>query len=262
MEGELMELNTEQILVQQGLIEWNQYEDLKQQALDLADNIRSVQVDQENIKQSKKLLAEVNKRCNELEDRRKKIKNLMLEPYKIFEDQVKEIVAIVKEADDEVRQQVKQLEEQEREQKQALLEDLFNKRIVHYSFRDLFNFFDFLKPKHLNKTTSVDSVEKEMIEFLEKITRDLKAIEAMANAKSVLSLYLDTKDLATALTLQAKKEERERQIESAQALKTDEKKIAYLVSIKCFDQKELKLLHMLLDQNDYTYTTDNILGGI
>ena len=264
MENEILELNTEQILVQQGFIEWNQYEELKRQALELAENIRTVTVDDENIKQSKKLLAEVNKRCKELDDRRIKIKNLMLEPYKLFEDQVKEIVGIVKEADEVVRQQVKQLEEQERQEKQEKLNHLFNLRINHYSFRDLFSFEDFLKPKHLNKTTSIESVEKEMIEFLEKITRDLKAIETMPNAKSILSLYIGSKDLALALTLQQQKEEQDRRIEQAQALKQPEpaaNKITHLVSVYCHSEKDLKFLTMLLEENDFEYTTDKIFGG-
>lgn len=263
--NEIMELNTEQILVQQGAIEWSQYTDLKRQAQELAENIRALTVDEENIKQSKKLLAEVNKRCKELEDRRIKIKNLMLEPYKLFEDQVKEIVGIVKEADEVVRQQVKQLEEIERQEKEHKLKTLFDLRIKHYSFRDLFSFADFLKPKHLNKTVTVEAVENEMIEFLEKLTKDLKAIETMQNSKSVLSLYLDTKDLAAAITLQQQKEAQERRIEEAQAIKTEStnKKIEYLVSVHCFDRKEFQLLTMLLDQNGYAfqYTSDQITGG-
>lgn len=41
----------------------------------------------------------------------------MLEPYNEFEKQVKEIVSIVKTADEMVRQQVTQMEEEEREDK-------------------------------------------------------------------------------------------------------------------------------------------------
>jgi hypothetical protein len=252
MDNEIMELNTEQIFVQQGVIEWSQYYDLRQQALELAEVIKEVQVNEENIKTSKKLLAQVNKRCKELDDRRIKIKNVMLEPYKQFEDQVKEIVSIVKEADEVVRQQVKQLEEFERMAKQDTLHEMFDKRIVHYSFRDLFSFEDFLKPKHLNKTVSVESVENEMVEYLEKISRDLKAIETMPNSKSVLSLYLDCKDLAQALTLQQKKEEQERRIEQAQAIKEPEE-ITGVWEFSIFNEKDAKLTALLLKQNNINF---------
>lgn len=252
MENEILELNTEQIIVQQGFIEWSQYEELKRQAEELAENIRSVTVDEENIKQSKKLLAEVNKRCTELDQRRIKIKNLMNEPYKVFEQQVKEIVGIVKDADEIVRQQVKQLEEQERQEKQEKLNHLFNLRLVHYSFRDLFSFEDFLKPKHLNKTTTIDSVEKEMIEFFEKIARELNAIEKMDNSKSVLSFYLDTKDLAAAITLQNKKQEQERRIEQAQAIQVQDEKVG-VWEFSIFNEKDAKLAALLLEQNNINF---------
>jgi hypothetical protein len=265
VENEIMSLDVEQISLQQGNINFPEYKKLKQQALELAEWISNIEVQPENVKENKKLLAAVNKSVNELETRRKVIKNCMLEPYTQFEQQVKEIVGIVKDADEIVRQQVKQLEEVERQEKQAALEDIFNKRIVHYSFRDLFTFADFLKPQHLNKTASIDSVEKEIVGFLSKIAADLKAIESMPNAKDVLNAYIDTKDLAAALTLQQQQEQRRQQIEQAQAQAIKQEpaanKIAYLVSVQCENEKELKLLEMLLKDNDFAYTTDKIFGG-
>jgi septal ring factor EnvC (AmiA/AmiB activator) len=261
MNNELMALDVEQISLQQGNINFPEYTKLKQQAQELAEWISNIEVQPENVKENKKLLAAVNKSVNELETRRKAIKACMLEPYNQFEQQVKEIVAIVKDADEIVRQQVKALEEQERQEKKAALEDLFNKRIVHYSFRDLFTFDDFLKPQHLNKTASIDSVEKEIISFLSKITADLKAIESMPDAKEVLSAYLDTKDLAGALTLYQKNKQQKERIEQAQALQPTESEINYLVSVKVYNQKELKLLEMLLQQNGFEFMTDKITGG-
>ena len=261
MNNELMALDVEQISLQQGNINFPEYTKLKQQAQELAEWISNIEVQPENVKENKKLLAAVNKSVNELETRRKAIKACMLEPYNQFEQQVKEIVAIVKDADEIVRQQVKALEEQERQEKKAALEDLFNKRIVHYSFRDLFTFDDFLKPQHLNKTASIDSVEKEIISFLSKITADLKAIESMPDAKEVLSAYLDTKDLAGALTLHQRNKQQKERIEQAQALQPTESEINYLVSVKVYNQKELKLLEMLLQQNGFEFMTDKITGG-
>ena len=64
---------------------------VKQQALQLAENLQSVEVNEDNLKQSKKLLAAVNRRKKELDDERIRIKKVMLEPYQEFEEQVKEI---------------------------------------------------------------------------------------------------------------------------------------------------------------------------
>jgi DNA repair exonuclease SbcCD ATPase subunit len=261
METELMSLDVEQISLQQGNINFPEYKRLKQQAQELAEWISNIEVSAENVKENKKLLAAVNKSVNELETRRKAIKNCMLEPYAAFEQQVKEIVGIVKDADEIVRQQVKALEEQERQEKKVILEDLFNKRIVHYSFRDLFTFDDFLRPKHLNKTASIESVEKEIVSFLTKITEDFKAIETMPEAKDVLSCYLETKDLAAALTLHRRNKQSKERIEQAQAIQAPTAKIAYLVGVHCENDKELKFIEMLLNENGFIYTVDKILGG-
>src|SRR5688572_7638784 len=139
-EIEVMQLTHNDILVQAGLVQFNAFEKLKAEAAALADQIKTVEVTDENLKQSKKLLAAVNKRVKLLEDKRIAIKKEVLQSYNLFEDQVKEIVAIVKEADETVRVQVKHLEEQERNEKHEILKELFEKRMIHYTFRDLFSF--------------------------------------------------------------------------------------------------------------------------
>ncbi|SRR5690349_579989 len=251
-------INEQQIIVQQGSVIFNDFERIKQQAAALAENIKKVKVNDENLKQSKKLLAAVNSRVKLLEDKRIEIKKAMLEPYQEFEAQVKEIVGIVKEADDVVRQQVKQLEELERLEKEHVLSTKFESRLKHYSFRDLFHFNDFLKPRHLNKTAAIEAVEVEMVEFLERITKDMKVIEGMDNSTAILRAYLETKDLGAAIAQVQREEAKKKQIEASAALKKPTEKIAYLVSVKCMNQKELKLLEILLQQNGFEYTTDKV----
>lgn len=259
-EVNFMQLSTHDILVQPGMVKFMKFEKLKAEAEALAKLIKTVEVNDENIKQSKKMLAEVNKRVKQLEDNRIGIKKQVLASYQLFEEQVKEIVAIVKEADETVRIQVKHLEESERSERHGILEDLFNKRIIHYSFRDLFSFKDFLKPKHLNKTSHIEAVEKEMVEYLEKITVDLKAIETMPNSNAVLTAYVDLKDLGAALTVVNQQEQRQKAVEASQALKQPtEDKIAFLVSVKVYNARELKHLELLLKENEFEYETDKIL---
>jgi hypothetical protein len=257
---EELSLNEQAIMVLKGSVIFNDFERIKQQAIQLAEKITTIDVDEENIKQSKKLLAAVNNRIKLLEDKRIEVKKEMLQPYLEFEAQVKEIVGIVKEADEVVRQQVKQLEEEERAIKAEILENRFKKRIVHYSFRDLFSFKDFLQPKHLNKTAAIDAVEKEMIEFLEKITKDLKVIEQMPSSEALLAAYIESKDLSAAIAQVQREEAKRKQIEASAALKKQptENKIAYLVSAKCYSQKEMKLCEMILQQNGFEFTTDKV----
>lgn len=255
MENELQLEMRQQIMITQGKIDFKEFDHLKQQAMDLADHIANVKVDEENIKQSKKLLAAVNKSVKELEDRRITIKKVMLQPYDHFEAQVKEIVGIVKSADQLLRDQVKDLEEMERQDKQAILEDLWIRRIGLYSFKDLFSFMDFLKPKHLNKTITIDAVEKEMVEFLEAINKDLAVINDLPNADSILSHYTETKDLAAALAMESQAQKRLEQVQASKALAAKKVINVDRYDFTVFEEKDYKLVCMFMESNKINYET-------
>jgi hypothetical protein len=261
MENKLT-IDIQQIVVVKGSIAFNGYETVKQQALDLAAQIAEVEVNEDNIKQSKKLLAAVNKRLKELEDKRISTKKEMLEPYQVFEDQVKEIVSIVKEADAQVRDQVKYLEEFERLQKEEAIKDKFYSRIWGYDLgiAELLHFEHFIQPRHLNKTTSLATIEKELVDFLERIQKDYEVIQLMPNAQDVLSAYIGHFDLSKALAHVQEQDRIKSRVEALGTIKQPtEDKIAFLVSVRVYSQKELKLLEMLLHENDFKFTTDKII---
>lgn len=255
-ENELLNLNLEQIMVQQGSVSFPFYQELKAQASELAAYINEVDVNEENIKESKKLLAAVNKAVKELEDRRIKIKKVMLEPYDFFEKQVKEITGIVKEADEVVRQQVRQLEESERHAKRELLEEKWDMRKALYTLGDLIDFNDFLQSKHLNKTVSIESVENEMVAFLEKTERDVKAMRKLPDVQAHLNAYLETFDLALAMTKVQTEKERREQISELKAAKSEE--AVFTKTFTVFDEKDFLLVEMYMKNNRIKYEMEEI----
>jgi hypothetical protein len=254
-----IKLDVDQIVITPGSIVFNEYKAIKNQAQKLADQIVKVEVNDENLKQSKKLLAAVNKRLTELEDKRKSVKKAMLEPYEVFEDQVKEIVGIVKEADAEVRKQVKDLEEAERQEKEDRLKQIFNERIKFYDFSKLVQFNDFLKPEYLNKSKSINSIEEEMVQFLEKIETDIKVMNTMEKAERIVSAYFSTFDVVQAIDQINKEDERTKEIEASGAIKkSPAEKIAFVLSVQVYNQKELKFLEMLLKENGFKFHIDKV----
>jgi hypothetical protein len=261
MKQDQMEHAIQTIQVVQGSVVFGSYQELKRQATELAGQIETVEVTEDNVKMSKKLLAEVNKRVKALEDKRISIKKEMLEPYQVFEEQVKEIVGIVKDADSLVRDQVKALEEQERLQKENEIREIWDKRINQYSFKDIVQFMDFAKPKHVTKTITIQAVEKEMVQFLEKVESDMKVIYQLPEVDNHINAYLNTFDLGQAMTIVKQEQERKAQIELARkkATKQTPEKIAYLVSINVHNQKELKLLEMILEEHQFEYTTEKVV---
>lgn len=258
MENELT-IDIQKIIVKQGSIKFNEYTALKDQAMALAENIKTITVSDENIKQSKKLLAAVNKRLKELEDKRIEVKKTMLEPYAAFEKQVKEIVGIVKDADSEVRDQVRYLEECYRLQKEGHLRMIFSKRKKHYILGDIVPFEHFLKPQHLNKSVSMDQVEKEMTAFLEKTSADFKVIESLPDAKAVLSAYIGFYDLAAAINQIEDQKRRQKQLEASKAMqKAKAAAVKKLYRISLYNEKDFTLLKMFMEQQQIKYDLENV----
>lgn len=255
MEKELA-FNKDKIIVRQGSIEFLEFDRLKEEAQNLAQHIKTVKVTEETAKQSKKLLAAVNNKIKDLEGQRISIKKNMLEPYEIFDNQIKEIVSIVKEADSVVREQIRALEEVEREEKRAQIEDIFDKRKDLYTLGMLINFEDFLQPKHLNKTQSIDATEKEMIAFLERTEKDVEVLQRLPNVEGHINAYLECFDLAIAMSkVQAQKERRER-IQQSQAVSNNKSsKVVKIFAV--YDQKDFLLVEMYMKNNRIKFTVED-----
>lgn len=248
-----LSLNMQEIQVKQGSVIFSDYEEIKEQAHKLAKHIAAVEVNESNLKESKKLLAAVNKKCKQLEDARIKIKKVMLEPYQNFEDQVKEIVLIVKDADALVRGQVKQLEEFERQEKAKLLQEIFDKRKKLYTLGMVLKFDEhFLQPRHLNKTASLQAVENEIIQFLENAERDVQVLHKMDDAIAYVSAYLKCFDLAAAINTVDNEKQRKKQIQASQAASRNtsiQNNFIFVV----FSEKDKILLEMFMQQNKISY---------
>ena len=158
---------------------------------------------EENIKETKKTLAKARKLTDRLNQARVTMKKEILKNYTVFEGQVKEIIGIIDDADKEVRAKVKDMEEAEREKKKQALFDLWLKRVPSYDYDILVavlpDAFDrWLSPKHLNKTTSMKSIEADMTEWIKKTLSDIYTLKDMGD--DYLEAYSYTGDVAKAIT--------------------------------------------------------------
>lgn len=240
-------IDVEQIQVTPAIIHFNDFERLLSEAKELALNIGQVEVTEENIQVSKKMIAAVGKRVKEMEDRRIAIKKEILSSYHDFESHVKEIVNIVKDAENTVRDQVREMEERERDAKRDAIHEIFEKRLKHYNFDSMFGFDDFIKPQHLNKSVTMKAVESEMVEWLEKKDVDLKVIKSLPDGDEVLVEYLDTKDISVAIQIVNQRHERKQQIAAASPASKHDFKSSYVITIE--DEKDFKLVELFMLSN-------------
>ncbi len=181
------------------VIDFPDFEVFEQQAYRIADEIDKIEVNEDNIKLVKKDLATIRKGINTLDNRRKEIKKEVIKPLTAFENQVKQLIQIISDAESVVRDQTRKLEENEREERFKVVLDLFNKRNAIYNF-EFVTVENFITPQHLNKGTSTNKVELEMVDWFEKIKRDLDAITVLDEEDDVLAYYIDCLDLTTAIS--------------------------------------------------------------
>lgn len=240
------------------VINFSDYEMLKSQAIELAQHINTVEVTEENIKTTKKMLASVNKSIKELNDRRIAIKKEILAPYEIFAEQIKEIETIVKDADTIVRNQVREIEENERQEKKDELLRIWNARIKHYGFAKLITFDNWIEPRHLNKSETIKKSETDMVAFLEKCERDLDVLHKMDESKDLIYEYVSSElfDVADAIQRwNAKKLTLKAQKDLLKDVQEDEvEKYVFVVT----GEKDKKLTEMLLRENGIEFEIHEI----
>lgn len=172
------------------------YDYLDEQLDKLGEYLGSIEVTPENIKENKKLVAQVRKACRELNDRRLSFKKEYLKPLQTLEHQIKELDNKASRFEELVRVQIRDLEELEREEKREEIETLFKKRQRIYGQEELYPFESFLTRQHLNKSTSMNKIEEEMVEWFESRQNDIYALinysESIPQDKdNVLAQYLD-----------------------------------------------------------------------
>ena len=101
-------------------IQWNK-EELEAAVRAKIAGYENVVYTEENIKAAKNDRAELNKLIKAIEERRKQVKNIINEPYAVFEAELKEITALINEPVALIDQQVKAFEEKQKEEKLSLI---------------------------------------------------------------------------------------------------------------------------------------------
>lgn len=205
------------IVLTPAVITFDEFEIYKKKATEIAAHIRSFTLTEDNVPEVKEELANARRLVNALDTRRKEIKNELLAPYKVLEVQVKELTGIIDEADNWLRSQVRELEEAEREGKQVKIKEIWDKRIGQYSFPKYItdSFERFLEPRHLNKSTSMKSVENDMVGFMEGLEHDIEVILGMPEAEDVMVEYVGTLNITDAISnVQKNHEVKERMYDS------------------------------------------------
>ena len=183
-------MNSEQelIVVEQLPIIKTYLEKLSVEIKEKVDKATSLICTEENYKEIKEIRSILTKEFNELERKRKDVKNAIMEKYNAFEEIYKEKVAnLYKQADEDLKNKIDIATEEILSKKREELQDFANEYFITYNIQDLVNFEDI--NLNINLSASIKSLKTKIIEFCEKISNDLSSIKQMEDSEELTLEY-------------------------------------------------------------------------
>ena len=190
-------------------IEFN-YDELKQGFTKIANDYMNLVVTVDQVKVAKTDRANLRKLRTALNDEKKRVKNQILAPYIVFEEQIKELMSILDKAIDNIDIQIKGYDEAKRNERLEKVKEIYKECIG-----DLDRFVPFekiFKESWLNVSTSQKSIKEEISGIYEKVDKELKLINADGShyVFEMKEEYLKNFDLTAAMAVKQRLEETER----------------------------------------------------
>lgn len=190
-------------------IEFN-YEELKQGFTKIANDYMNLVVTVDQVKVAKTDRANLRKLRTALNDEKKRVKNQIMAPYIVFEEQIKELMSILDKAIDNIDLQIKGYDEAQRNEKLAKVKEIYKECIGDLD--RLIPFEKIFKESWLNVSTSQKSIKEEISGIYEKVDRELKLINADGShyVFEMKEEYLKNFDLTASMAVKQRLEETER----------------------------------------------------
>lgn len=202
-------------------IDWNKAE--------LEANVRSIVAayqglvyTEDTVSDAKNDRVTLRKLLNEIEDRRKLVKKKCMEPYEVFESDLKDVTVLIKEQISIIDGQVKEYENSVKEKKKARLQDVYAEAIGELA--EVLPFERVFEAQYLNVSFKESKAATEIQEKIQRVKSDLAAIDALdskykLNAKDV---YVRTLDMSKAMAENARLIKFEEQMEADRKRKAEE----------------------------------------
>ena len=165
-------------------------EHLKALSVEIESRVKdalSLAVTEDTVKQVKVVRAELNKKYKELEEQRKAAKRAILEPYEAFDQIYKTYVSVqFEDADAELKRKISAVENQLRQEKVEDLKSYFRE----LADSEHLTWLEYERGGFaINLTKSRTALHKEAVEFVERVSSDVTAIEVMPDAEEILVEY-------------------------------------------------------------------------
>ena len=155
--------------------------------------------DESMLAEAKADTANLNKLKKALNDERIFRKKEFEAPFKVFEDQVKELCGMIDEATSSIKAQLDTYEQKRIEEKRTAIRELFSEIASNYDI-DFITLEKIYNPKWENKTTTDKNIATEITAVFDKAINDLAIIGKLPSyAFEATEVYKSTLDLNKAI---------------------------------------------------------------
>ena len=171
------------------------YDELKAGLTTALADYKGKTYDESMLAEAKADTANLNKLKKALNDERIFRKKEFEAPFKVFEDQVKELCGMIDEATSGIKAQLDAYEQKRIEEKRTAIREMFSEIASEYDSLDFIVLDKIYNSKWENKTTTDKAIATEITAVFEKAVKDLEIISKMPNfsfeAKEAYKASLD-----------------------------------------------------------------------
>ena len=146
-------------------------------------------------------LADVRKVRKAFDDRRKEVKEHSMRPYKAFEKEAKEVLAVFDETIENLNSQLKEIEEVRIQKKKSEIEAVYKNIVQASGVGDFLLLNSIYNRKWENASTTIKAVKEEMQGIVDKAVSELNIIQGMQSdvKEEAVELYKKTRNLTAAM---------------------------------------------------------------
>lgn len=201
-------------------IDWNK-EEFMNLIEEITKNYTNLVYSEEQMKDAKADRAKLNSMKKAISDRRILVKKEVMKPYEQFEEEVKEVTALIDKPIQMIDNQIKEYEEQVKAEKKEKIKSAYDENIGDLG-EDL-PFERVFDSRYLNTTFTLSKALAEVKEKIEKFRTDLETIDGLSSKHklNVRDIYVQTLDLSKAMAEDRRLNELEERLE-AEAAKREE----------------------------------------
>lgn len=183
-----------------GFASFENFEEIKSYLSEQLASYRNIVYTEDNLKLAKADKAKLNKLKKALDERRKEIKKIYMEPYLILEGQIKELTAMIDEPLAEIKAFTDRMEEERKAQKRTEIKQYYD--TVSAPLGELadmlFDSESFIDKKWLNATTKPKVWQDGVREKVAQASADLSTIQQTGGSQTpaLIDHYMESMDMA------------------------------------------------------------------